>query len=167
MLLTLNAKLDKLNPDAIDAIESKLDRLPPAIEMLEVKNDKIESKLDAFGDLSGQLTKFATLINGLVSTVNELKTNLVNARKEIASLETKLDRVETELAAAKEDRATKASEAAEERASLESKADAIEGKLDTGELIDNNDLTPGQGGVWFMGAKKQPKPSRLPKIIGH
>ena len=48
---------------------------------------------------------------------------------------------------------------------LEAKSDAMEAKLDviqskvtSGEVVTQNDLAAGQGGVYFMGAEKQPKP---------
>ena len=48
--------------------------------------------------------------------------------------------------------------------SLEAKSDALEAKLDdflaSGEVIEMNDLAPGQGGVFFIGATKQPKPEK-------
>lgn len=43
---------------------------------------------------------------------------------------------------------------------LEAKSDALEAKLDNGAVITQDDLAEGQGGVWFMGAKNQPKPTR-------
>jgi len=41
---------------------------------------------------------------------------------------------------------------------MQEKLDAIEVKLDNGAVITQDDLAAGQGGVWFMGAKNQPKP---------
>lgn len=39
----------------------------------------------------------------------------------------------------------------------------IKTKLNTGEVITQKDLAPGQGGVYFMGAKKMPKPDEPKK----
>lgn len=61
------------------------------------------------------------------------------------AINNKLDGLKTEL-----DKAT------EERAALESKLDTLLIILGTGETIDTKDLAPGQGGVYFPGAKKMP-----------
>ena len=64
----------------------------------------------------------------------------------VAALEAKSDAIEAKLD--------------ETSVGMQEKLDAIEAKLDNGAVITQDDLAAGQGGVWFMGAKNQPKPTR-------